>query len=50
MPDTGSETQCVVLAHQARMLSWTDRSPRYIEFLPDFVVDDVVARIGALLE
>ena len=47
---TGSETQGVVLAHQARMLSWADRSPRFIELLPDHVVDDVAARIGALLE
>ncbi len=47
---TGGETQGVVLVHQARMLSWADRSPRYIELLPDFVVDDVIARIGALLE
>ena len=27
----GSETQGVVLTHQARMLDWSSRSPRFVE-------------------
>ena len=47
---SGSETQGVVLTHQARMLDWSSGSPRFIETLPNFVVDDALARLGALLE
>lgn len=47
---TGSSTQGVVLVHQARMLSWADRSPRFVESLSDYLIDDVAARVAALLE
>ena len=47
---TSGETQGVVLAYQARMLSWADRSPRFVEASPDFLIADVAARIAALLE
>ncbi len=46
----GSDTQGVVLTHQARVLDWKSRSARFIEAMPDTIVDEVMARVAALLD
>ncbi|RCK54196.1 hypothetical protein TH25_02430 [Thalassospira profundimaris] len=47
---TGSETQGVVMCNQVRTLDIKSRNGRYIETLPDFIVDDVQARLIAIFE
>jgi len=46
----GTETQGVVLCHQARSIAWKARSARFIERAPDAVTVDVIARVAALIE
>ena len=47
---TGLDAQGVVLCNQARMLDFAERSAKIIERAPDEVVDDVLARVRALLD
>lgn len=46
----GTETQGVVLTHQSRTMDWKDRQPRFVEDVPAHIIDDVLARVIALLE
>ena len=46
----GADTQGVVLAHQARVLDWKSRSARFVEALPDHLVEEVLARVVAMLD
>ena len=47
---TGIETQGVVLCNQIRTLDCNARKARFIESVPDYVMDDVLARLQAVLE
>ena len=47
---TGTETQGVVLTHQSRSLDWVERKPRFVESAPDYITEDVIARLSTLLE
>jgi len=46
----GTETQGVVLCHQARSIAWKARGARYVEGVPQPVILDVLARVAALVE
>ena len=45
----GTKTHGVVLAHQVRVLDLRARRGRRVEAIPDEVVDDVVARLQAII-
>jgi mRNA interferase ChpB len=47
---SGTETQGVVLANQARTVDWKARGARHIESAPQTLVDEVLARVIVLLE
>lgn len=46
----GTKTQGVVLCNQVRMLDFKQRNGKIAETAPEFVVDDTLARVRALLE
>ena len=45
----GTETQGNVHCHQLKSLDWKIRRASFREKVPDFVLEDVLARIGAVL-
>lgn len=45
----GTHTQGNVHCHQLKALDWKIRRAAFKEAVPDFVVEDVLARIGAVL-
>jgi mRNA interferase ChpB len=47
---TGLKTTGVVLTNQPRTIDLKARSAKRIETAPDFIVDDVLARLAAILE
>ena len=47
---SGTETQGVVLVNQIRMLDLETRQAKKIEVAPQFVVDDALARLQAILD
>jgi len=47
---SGTETQGVILCNQIRSLDYKARKARFIESVPDYVMDDVLARLQAILE
>jgi len=47
---TGIKTQGVALINQVRMLDLQARKAQKVETAPDFVVDDAIARLQAILE
>jgi mRNA-degrading endonuclease toxin of MazEF toxin-antitoxin module len=47
---TGLKTTGVVIASHARTVDLKGRKARRIETAPDFIVDDVLARLAAILE
>ncbi|MGH8531485.1 MAG: type II toxin-antitoxin system ChpB family toxin [Gammaproteobacteria bacterium] len=48
--NTGTETQGVVMCNQPRTIDYVARAARFIEDAPDYVIDDVLARLQTLLE
>ena len=46
----GTKTQSVVLCHQVRMLDYQERGAKFVETVPEAIVDDVLARVRALLD
>lgn len=46
----GTRTQGVVLCNQLRVLDLRARGARFVERLPDVIVDDVLARLLTLFE
>jgi mRNA interferase ChpB len=46
----GTQATGVVLCHQLRALDLQARGARFIERVPDFIIDDVLARIAPLFE
>ena len=47
---TGTDTQGVVLCHQMRSLDLKARRGKRLETLPDFIVEDVLAKLHAILD
>jgi len=47
---TGLDSQGVVLCHQTTSKDINAREPRKIERAPDYIVNDVLARVRAVLE
>jgi mRNA interferase ChpB len=47
---TGAKTTGVVLCHQMRAVTIQGRFGKMIEMVPDFIVDEVLAKIQAVLE
>ena len=47
---TGFDSQGVVLCHQTTSKDVNARDPRKIERAPDYIVNDVLARVRAVLE
>ena len=48
--NTGTETQGIIMSNQIRTIDYTARGARFVETVPDYVTDDVLARIHAVLE
>jgi mRNA-degrading endonuclease toxin of MazEF toxin-antitoxin module len=46
----GCRTSGVVLCHQIRALDLQARGAKRVENVPDFILDDVMARVAAILE
>ena len=46
----GTQTQGVVLCNQLRVLDLQSRGARFIERVPDFITDEVLAKVIALVE
>jgi mRNA interferase ChpB len=46
----GTMTQGVVLTNQPRVLDLQARKARFIEKVPDFIVDEVLSRLATLIE
>ena len=47
---SGTQTVGVVLCNQARVLDLQARHARFIEKAPSFIVDEVLARLAALID
>ncbi|MFH0997340.1 MAG: type II toxin-antitoxin system PemK/MazF family toxin [Pseudomonadota bacterium] len=50
MMGAGTNTQGVVLCNQVRMLDFKKRNAKVMEAAPEIVMDNVLARVRALLE
>ena len=48
--NTGTETQGVVMCNQPRTIDYAARAARFVEDVPDHVVDEVLAWLQTLLE
>ncbi|MGH8609028.1 MAG: type II toxin-antitoxin system ChpB family toxin [Gammaproteobacteria bacterium] len=48
--NTGTETQGVVICNQPRTIDYAAPAARFVEDVPDYVIDDVLARLQTLLE
>ena len=46
----GTQTQGVVLCNQPRVLDLQARNARFVESVPDFIIDEVLARLATLIE
>ena len=46
----GTETQGVVLCNQPRVLDLQARKARFIETVPDFIMDEILAKLLPLVE
>jgi mRNA-degrading endonuclease toxin of MazEF toxin-antitoxin module len=47
---SGTQTQGVVLCNQARVLDLQSRGARFVERVPDFIIDEVLAKLLTLVE
>ena len=47
---SGTKTQGVALVNQTRGLDLEERAAKKVETVPDFVIDDALARLQAILE
>ena len=47
---TGTQTQGVVLCNQARVLDLQARKARFVEKVPGFILDEVLAKLLTLLD
>lgn len=46
----GTQTQGVIACNQVRTLDFKARNARFVESVPDYVIDEVMARLQAILE
>jgi mRNA interferase ChpB len=46
----GTETQGVVLCNQPRVLDLQARKARFVERVPEFIIDEVLAKLSTLIE
>jgi mRNA interferase ChpB len=46
----GTRTQGVVLCNQPRVLDLQARNARFVEKVPEFVIDEVLAKLATLIE
>jgi mRNA interferase ChpB len=46
----GTETQGVVMSNQSRTVDMATRSPKFVETVPSYVVDDVLARMQTIID
>jgi mRNA-degrading endonuclease toxin of MazEF toxin-antitoxin module len=46
----GTQTQGVVLCNQARVLNLQARKARFVERAPEFIIDEVLAKLSTLIE
>jgi mRNA interferase ChpB len=46
----GTQTQGIVLCNQPRVLDLQARNARFIEKAPDFITDEVLAKLSTLIE
>lgn len=46
---TGMKTQGIVMCNQSRTLDYQSRRAEFIEIAPDYIIDDVLARVRAIL-
>ena len=47
---TGCRTTGIVLCHRIRALDLQARGAKRVESVPDFILDDVMAKLAAILE
>lgn len=47
---SGTATQGIVMSAQLRVLAYRERSARFVEKVPDYVIEDVLARARTLLD
>lgn len=47
---TGTQTQGVVMSNQVRTLDMQSRKGRFVEAVPRYVIDDVVARLVTIID
>jgi mRNA-degrading endonuclease toxin of MazEF toxin-antitoxin module len=47
---TGTQTQGIVLCNQARVLDLQARKARFVEKVPEFIIDEVLAKLLTLIE
>jgi mRNA interferase ChpB len=45
----GTDTQGAIHCHQLKSLDWRERKVRLKETVPQFIIDDVLARLEAIL-
>ena len=48
--NTGTETQGVVMCNQPRTIDYMARGAKFVEDVPEYVMEDVLARVQTLLE
>jgi mRNA interferase ChpB len=46
---SGTQTQGVVICNQPRTISLKDRGGQMLEFAPEFIIDEVLARLAPLV-
>ena len=46
---TGIDTQGAVHCHQIKSLDWRARKAKLKEIVPDYITDEVIARVQAIL-
>lgn len=47
---SGTDTQGVVLCHQPRVMDFAARGAKYKEAAPEFIIDEVLARLAPIFE
>ena len=48
--NTGTETQGVVMCNQPRTIDYNARHSRFVETVPEYITDEVLARLQAIVE
>lgn len=48
--NTGTDTQGVVMCNQPRTIDYAVRKARFVEAVPSYLVDEVLARLQAIVE